>query len=66
MASEDKRKIKNIRKCGYVVDGEACKNFAQWTPTVNVIAKNIFDCGNSKLTHASRGMIEWDYTTMVS
>ncbi len=32
MASEDERKNKNIRKCGYVVDGEACKKFAQWTP----------------------------------
>jgi hypothetical protein len=29
MASEDKRKNKNIRKYGYVVDGEACKKFAQ-------------------------------------
>jgi hypothetical protein len=32
MASEDKRKNKNICKCGYVVDGEACKKFGQWTP----------------------------------
>jgi hypothetical protein len=32
MAKEDKRKNKNIRKCGYVVDGEACKNLVQWTP----------------------------------
>jgi hypothetical protein len=32
MASEDKRKSKNICKWGYVVDGEACKKFAQWTP----------------------------------
>jgi hypothetical protein len=32
MASEDKRKNKNIRKCGYVVDSMACKKIAQWTP----------------------------------
>jgi hypothetical protein len=32
MASEDKRKNKNICKCRYVVDGEACKTFVQWTP----------------------------------
>ncbi len=32
MASEDKRKNKNIHKCGYVVDSEACKKIAQWTP----------------------------------
>ncbi len=32
MASEDKRKNKNICKCGYVVDGEACKKIVQWTP----------------------------------
>jgi hypothetical protein len=32
MASEDKRKNKNICKCGYVVDSEACKKIAQWTP----------------------------------
>jgi hypothetical protein len=32
MASKDKRKNKNILKCRYVVDGEACKKFAQWIP----------------------------------
>jgi len=32
MASEDKRKNKNICKCGYVVDGEACKKNVQRTP----------------------------------
>jgi hypothetical protein len=32
MANEDKRENKNIHKCGYVVDVEACKTFAQWTP----------------------------------
>jgi hypothetical protein len=32
MASEDKRKNKNIRKSGYVVDSEACKKNVQWTP----------------------------------
>jgi hypothetical protein len=32
MASENKRKNKNIHKCGYVADGEACKKIAQWTP----------------------------------
>jgi hypothetical protein len=32
MASEDKRKNKNIHKCGYVVGSEACKKIAQWTP----------------------------------
>ncbi len=31
MKSDDKRK-KNIQKCGYVVDGEACMKFVQWTP----------------------------------
>jgi hypothetical protein len=31
MKSDNKRK-KNIRKCGYVVDSEACIKFAQWTP----------------------------------
>jgi hypothetical protein len=31
MKSDDKRK-KNIQKCGYVVDGEACMKFAQCTP----------------------------------
>jgi hypothetical protein len=31
MKSDDKRK-KNIQKCRYVVDGEACMKFAQWTP----------------------------------
>jgi hypothetical protein len=31
MKSDDKRK-KNIRKCEYVVDGEACMKFAQWAP----------------------------------
>ena len=67
MASEDKRKNKNIRKCGYVVDGEACKKMCNGhQATVNVIAKNIFDCGNNKLIHAARGTIEWEHTTMVS
>jgi hypothetical protein len=32
MASEDERKNKSIRKCGYEVDGEACMKFAQRTP----------------------------------
>jgi hypothetical protein len=32
MAIEDKRKNENICKCCYVVDGEACKKNAQWTP----------------------------------
>ncbi len=31
MANEDK-KNKNGCKCRYVVDGEACRKFAQWTP----------------------------------
>jgi hypothetical protein len=34
--------------------------------TVNVFAKNIFDCGNDKLKHATQGMIEQGHTTMVS
>jgi hypothetical protein len=32
MASKDKRKNKNICKCGYVVNGEARKKKLQWTP----------------------------------
>jgi hypothetical protein len=32
MASEDKRKNMNIRKCRYVVDGEVCKKIVQWIP----------------------------------
>ncbi len=32
MADEDKRKNKNICKCRYVVDGEACNKIVQWTP----------------------------------
>jgi hypothetical protein len=59
MASEDKRKNNNIPKCGYVVDGEA-------QATVNIIAKNIFNCGNNKLIHATWGMIEREHTMMVS
>jgi hypothetical protein len=35
MASEDKRKNKNIHKCGCVIDGEACKKILQWTPCNN-------------------------------
>ncbi len=34
--------------------------------TVNVFAKNIFNCGNDKLIHATRGMTEQWHTTMVS
>ncbi len=62
-----KEKNKNICKCGYVVDGEAWKNLRYGhQATVNVIAKNIFDCGNNKLMHATWGMIEREHTTMVS
>ncbi len=58
MESDGKRK-KNIWKCGYVVDSEACMKFVQWTPgNSEVFAKNIFDCGNDKLIHATWGMME--------
>ncbi len=67
MASEDKRKNKNIHKCGYVVDGEACKKIAQWTPgNSERYCQKKNDCGNNKLIHAARGMIEREHTTMVS
>jgi hypothetical protein len=58
---------RKIRKCGYVVDGEACMKFAQWTPgNSEHFCQNIFNCGNDKLIHATQGMIEWWHTTMVS
>jgi hypothetical protein len=51
MASEDKRKNKNICKFGYVVDGEACKKLCNEHQAT--VAKNILNCDNNKLIHAA-------------
>ncbi len=66
MASKEKRKNKNICKCGYVVDSEACKKNAQGTPgNSECYCQKHFQLWQ-QLIHAARGTIEREHTTMVS
>jgi hypothetical protein len=67
MASEDKRKNKNICKCGCVVDSKACELFVQWTPgNSEHHCQKHFPLWQEQVNTRHQGIIEREHTSMVS